>query len=92
MTRRQASSTGINDPEVMLAESGYGVLFEGRPGAISADGQLLVLPDLRASAFPDTTGPGMVVSILAGVNSDGTANMSDAGQWFPRRTAGQPHR
>ncbi len=73
---------GINDPEVMLAESGYSVLFEGRPGAISADGQLLVLPDLRASAFPNTTGPGMVVSILAGVNSDGTANMSLAGQWF----------
>ena len=27
---------GINDPEVILAESSYGVLFEGRPGAISA--------------------------------------------------------
>ena len=73
---------GINDPEVMLAESGDNVLFEGRPGAISADGQILVLPDLRASAFPNTTGPGMVVSILSGVNSDGTANMSQAGQWF----------
>jgi hypothetical protein len=73
---------GINDPEVMLAESSYSVLFEGRPGAISADGQLLVLPDLRASAYPNSTGPGMVVSILAGVNSDGTANMTLAGQWF----------
>jgi hypothetical protein len=73
---------GINDPEVMLMESGYSILFEGRPGAISADGQLLVLPNLRASASPNATGPGMVVSILAGVNSDGTANMSLAGQWF----------
>jgi len=35
---------GINDPEIILAESGYGVLFEGRPGAISSDGRLLVLP------------------------------------------------
>ncbi len=74
--------SGINDPEVILAESSYGVLFEGRPGAISADGQFLVLADLRASAFPNATGPGMVVSILAGVNSDGTANMSLAGQWY----------
>ena len=27
-------------------------------------------------------GPGMVVSILAGVNADGSANMSAAGQWY----------
>jgi hypothetical protein len=73
---------GINDPEVMMTESGYSVLFEGRPGAISADGQLLIIPNLRASAYPNMTGPGMVVSILAGVSSDGTANMSQAGQWF----------
>ncbi len=74
--------TGINDPEVILAESGYGVLFEGRPGAISGDGQLLVLPDLRATAYPLATGPGLVVSILAEVNADGTPNMTLAGQWF----------
>jgi len=73
---------GINDPEVILAESTYGVLFEGRPGAISGDGRLLVLPDLRASAFPGSTGPGMVVSILAGVNADGAPEMSTAGRWF----------
>jgi hypothetical protein len=73
---------GINNPEVILAESGYGVLFEGRPGAISGDGRLLVLPHLRAAAYPAVTGPGMVVSILAGVNADGTPNMSKAGQWF----------
>ena len=64
---------GINDPEVILPESNYGVLFEGRPGAISADGRLLVLPNLRAAAYPGATGPGMVVSILAGVAGDGTA-------------------
>jgi len=73
---------GINDPEVILAESGYGVLFEGRPGPISSDGRLLILPNVRAYAFPVTTGPGLVVSILAGVNADGTPNMSLAGQWF----------
>ena len=43
---------GINDPEVILAESSYAVLFEGRPGAVSADGRLLVLPDVRAFAAP----------------------------------------
>jgi len=73
---------GINDPEVILAESSYGVLFEGRPGAISGDGRLLVLPNLRASAFPGSTGPGLVVSILAGVNSDGAPDMNTAGEWF----------
>ncbi len=74
---------GLNDPEVILAESTYGVLFEGRPAAISADGRLLVLSNLRAPAFPGATGPGLVVSILAGVNSDGTSNLSLAGRWFP---------
>ena len=73
---------GINDPEVILAEGTYGVLFEGRPAAISADGRLLVLSELRQDVFPNATGPGMVVSILAGVNADGTANMSLAGQWY----------
>src|SRR5262249_54040561 len=68
-----ASSTGqfygINDPEVMVAESSFGVLFEGRPGAISSDGRLLVLPNLRAWAAAGSTGPGLVVSILSVVGS-----------------------
>jgi hypothetical protein len=74
--------SGINDPEVILAESSYGVVFVGRPGAVSADGSLLVLPDLRAAAYADSTGPGLVVSILEGVGPDGSAEMSDAGDWF----------
>ncbi len=74
---------GINDPEVILAESSYGVLFEGRPASVSADGRLLVLTNLRVGAAPEVTGPGMVVSILAGVNADGSANMTLAGQWYP---------
>ncbi len=73
---------GINDAEVILAESNYGVLFEGRPGAVSADGRLLVLTGLRSTAAAGVTGPGMVVSILAGVNGDGTPNMTMAGQWY----------
>jgi hypothetical protein len=73
---------GINDSEVILAESSYGVLFEGRPGAISADGRLVVLTGLRAAAFPGATGPGMVVSILAGEDSAGEPAMERAGQWF----------
>jgi hypothetical protein len=74
---------GINDPEVITAESSYGVLFEGRPGAVSADGRLLVLPDLRASAAAGWTGPGLVVSILSGVGPDGAPDSSLAGEWFP---------
>ncbi len=73
---------GINDPEIILAEGTYGVLFEGRPGAVSADGKLLVLPNLRASAYAGSTGPGLVVSILAGVSGNGTSLMSLAGEWF----------
>ena len=73
---------GINDPEVMLAEGTYGVLFEGRPGAISADGRLLVLPNLRAWASPSSTGPGLVVSILAVVGPNGSADSSLNGEWF----------
>jgi hypothetical protein len=73
---------GVNDPEVILAESTYGVLFEGRPGAISADGRLIVLPDLRAPAFAGATGPGLVVSILASVNAAGSSSTHSAGQWF----------
>lgn len=39
---------GINDPEVIIAESTYSLLFEGRPSAVSADGRLLVINGLRA--------------------------------------------
>ena len=80
--RSPAQFWGINSPEVILAESTYGVVFEGRPAAISGDGELLVLADLRTEAFPTFTGPGMVVSILEGVNADGTANMSLNGKWY----------
>jgi hypothetical protein len=73
---------GINDPEVILAEGSYGVLFEGRPGAVSPDGRLLVLTGLRAAAYPGATGPGLVVSILAGVDAAGAPDMAAAGQWF----------
>ncbi|MGO9466596.1 MAG: hypothetical protein ACLQVF_20840 [Isosphaeraceae bacterium] len=73
---------GINDPEVILAESSYSVFFEGRPGAVSADGRLLILPDVRAFAAPIASGPGMVVSILAGVESNGAPTMSLAGEYF----------
>jgi len=73
---------GINDPEIILAESSAAVLFEGRPAAVSADGRLLVLPDVRAYAAPISTGPGMVVSILAGVNGDGAPTMTLAGEYF----------
>ena len=72
----------INAPEVILAESNCGVLFEGRPAAVSADGRLLVLSQVRQDAFAISTGPGMVVSILSGVNADGSPNMSSAGQWY----------
>ena len=58
-TAADGQFAGINDPEVILAESSYGVLFEGRPGAISADGRLLVLSDVRArTRFPLRRGPG----------------------------------
>jgi len=83
---------GINDPEVVLMESGYSVLFEGRPGAISADGQLLVLPNLRASASPNATGPGMVVSVLAGGQQRRHCQHEPGGPMVSRRAAGQPHR
>ena len=74
-----------NDPEVMLEEAN-GVLFEGRLGSVSPDGRLIWLPDVRSDLHPLSDGPGQVVSILAGVNSDGSPNMNDAGQWFPVRS------
>ncbi|HKM52585.1 MAG TPA: hypothetical protein VJY33_04185, partial [Isosphaeraceae bacterium] len=72
---------GLNDPEVMLEESNA-VLFEGRLGAISTDGRVIVLPGVRQSLVQAVTGPGDVVSILSGVNSDGSPNMTYAGQYF----------
>jgi hypothetical protein len=74
--------SGINDPEVILAESSFGVLFEGRPGAVSADGRLLVLPDVRAWAAAGSTGPGLVVSILGKAGAGGVSQAAPAGEWF----------
>ena len=54
-SRKSGAILGINSPEVILAESTYGVVFEGRPAAISGDGLLLVLPNLRTQAFPTFT-------------------------------------
>lgn len=77
------SFQGINNPEVIIAESSYGVLFEGRPASVSADGRVLVLNNLRAQTVPELTGPGMYVAILGAVNADGSPNLSLAGQWIP---------
>ena len=51
---------------------------------MSADGRLLVLPDLRAWASPGSTGPGLVVSILAGVSrTERIARIrASHGEWF----------
>ena len=76
---------GINDPEVILAESTYGVLFEGRPGAVSGDGRLLVLPQVRAWASPGSTGPGLVVSILVGRGAGRLARSEPRRRVVPRR-------
>jgi hypothetical protein len=73
---------GINDPEIMVAESTYGVLFEGRPGAVSSDGRLLVLPQVRAWSAAGSTGPGLVVSILSGVGQGGAPETGQDGEWF----------
>ena len=73
---------GINDPEIILVESTYDVLFEGRPGPLSGDGRLLVLPDVRAWAAAGSTGPGLVVSILSGMGPGGAPESSQAGEWF----------
>ena len=81
---------GINDPEIIMAESSYGVLFEGRPGAVSGDGRLLVLPQVRAWVAPGSTGPGLVVSILSGVGQGGLPDPSHAGEWFRVAAASEP--
>ena len=67
---------------MILAESTYGVLFEGRPGASLCDGRLVVLPDVRAWATAGSTGPGLVVSILEEVGPDRRTESSLAGEWF----------
>lgn len=72
---------GINAPEVMLEENNA-VVFAGRLGAQSSDGLVIVLPGIRAGLAQTLTGPGLMVSILAGVNSDGSENLASAGQWF----------
>ena len=73
---------GLNSPETILAESSYSVVFTGRPAATSPDGRLLVLNNLRTGVAPSWTGPGLVVSILSGVNADGTPNMTRAGTYY----------
>jgi len=72
---------GLNDPEVMLEENN-GLIFEGRLGAVSTDGRLISLLNVREGLALGTSGPGDVVSILAGVSGDNSPNMTDAGQWF----------
>ena len=71
---------GRNWPEIMLEEAN-GVVFEGRPGAVSLDGRLIVLPNVR-DYVNSATGPGDVVSILEVVNSNGTTSTTDVGQWY----------
>ena len=80
------STYTTNWPEVMLQESTYNVVFEGRPGAISSDGRILVLPNVRSSVSNwgnslDPTGAGLVVSIVSVVNGGSSAGL--AGEWFP---------
>ena len=78
---------GLNDPEVMLEEAnGNGVLFQGRPAAISNDGRLLILPNVQTSVTGygsnASTGAGDIVSILAGVYNNNLPDMAMAGEWF----------
>ena len=79
---RADSLTASTIPRSCLPRARYGVLFEGRPGAISADGRLLVLPDLRAWAAAGSTGPGLVVSILGERGPGGVPDSSPARRWF----------
>ncbi len=73
---------GLNDGELIVEEENA-VIFEGRPGAVSADGRILAIQNVRAPVTEtNDTAHQYVVSILSGVNSNGTANMSLAGQWF----------
>jgi hypothetical protein len=72
---------GLNDNEVILEENNA-VDFEGRLGAVSADGRVAVLPGVREIIKQGATGAGEILSILSGVNADGTANMAQAGRWF----------
>jgi hypothetical protein len=74
-------------PEIVLQEPIYTVYFEGVPSAISTDGRELVLPNVRSvvgtySSSGSPTGYGLIVSILSGANSNGSPNMSSAGEWF----------
>lgn len=77
---------GLNDPEIILEESDS-IFYEGSVGTVSQGGWVLTLPVPSASIAsrgwmePDSTGPGMVVSIINTKNSDGSPN-SLAGEWF----------
>ncbi len=74
-------------PEFILQEPQYSVWYEGRPASVSANGYLLVLSNVISDpqTFGQSTGPtgqGDIVSIVGGVNADGSTNLADAGQWF----------
>ena len=77
----------LNDPEVMIAEFSM-VYFAGRLGAIfgrPGDRAPRHAGDPRTrqpACCRQLNGLGDVVSILCGVNSDGSHNMTYAGQWF----------
>ena len=77
---------GLNDQAMTSRKSRHGVLFKRRPAAISSDGRLLMLPDLQLTVNtlqPGlAAGPGAIGSILAGVNSNGSAKMTTAGEGF----------
>jgi Fibronectin type III domain len=72
---------GLNDPEVMLEEQN-GIVFEGRAGAVSSDGLLVVMPEVR-DGLNYGVAQDAVVSILSAVNGNGTPDAALAGEWFP---------
>jgi hypothetical protein len=72
---------GLNDNEVILEENNA-VEFEGRLGAVSSEGFVIVLPGMRETIRQGATGDGDVLSIVSGVNADGSANLTQAGRWF----------
>ena len=79
---------GVNDPEVMLEEGSYAVLFAGPPGGDLIRRAPLVIPNIQSSPIGwansnNPTGAGLVVSILAAFSSNGSPESSLAGEWFP---------
>lgn len=80
---------GVNNPEIILTETND-IYYEGRTGAISADGRVLRLlkpssaVDYRAYTVTnsDSFSSNLVVSILNEKNADGSPNPY-AGKWYP---------